>query len=336
MMKIHYILAILFISAMLQSCGDVDKQLFNDKDAFFAFEEESTTVLENDLRPVRIPVSLAKSVAKGEVSFVVDTAGIENPAIEGVDFIIKNSNNTIVFDGDNIENVEIELIDNEVKDGDKSFQIILTDNTVGAQIGLANNSKVKHNISISDNEHPLAALIGYDFIVYETPIHEDYDYYRYYVEMRSVSGRDDQLYVKGLMGVSQEIILQFDIDENTVTLLEDQVYTDVVDPYYSIYMDLTFFGWEYYLDEDGETAVKRFPTSVGTFDLENQEIIFDGGYLTQITSPSTHPWIGSAYYIYIMDYCRISKDGEEVAPNAKKQMKSVFYQTPSLKVTEVN
>ncbi len=310
-MKIYTILMLFVLALSIYSCGEADEELFDDNNAFFSFETTETSVVENDIRPVKIPVSLARSIAMGDVSFSVDTEGLEYPAIEGVDFIIKTSNNTLEFNGDLIENIEIKLIDNDVRDGDKMFKIVLTDNNIKADIGLANGVRSEHLVTISDDEHPLAKLIGYDFGVYEQSIAEDedgnkIDPYEYDVELSPVSGKENQLYVKGMMGIDQQVILEFDVETGIVEILPDQTFTDVYA--YSYYSDLTFFGWEWYVKDDGTDGVRRFPSVYGVFDLEKQEIVFPDGYLLQITAPDTHPYVGYAYNIFIIEHCIISKN----------------------------
>lgn len=314
MNKILHISILLMAIILMSSCGTEEKQLFNDNDAFFAFEESSSVKIENDFRTLRIPVYLAKSIANGEVTFTVDTDGMTNPAVEGEDFTIQNDNNTVVFDGDHYANINIKILDNEVRDGDKKFNLVLTDNNINAAIGMANNTNTVHTVTISDNEHPLAALIGFDFHALEQSIAEDsegnkLDAYDLDVELRADTedGRDDRLWVKGLLGVDQEIRLTFDMETGIVTLDKDQSYIGVIDPYFGIEIQLTFFGWEWYVNEDGEDKVRRFPDAVGTFDLVTQEIIFDTGYLAQITSPSEHPYLGYAYNTLIIEHCLIEK-----------------------------
>lgn len=314
-MKNILIFATLIIALLgLNSCGEEDSALFNNKDAFFAFETNSSVKLENDIRTLRIPVSMAHSVAKGDVTFVIESDGFDNPAVEGVDFTVENTNHTLVFDGDHIENVKIRMIDNEERDRDKKFNIVLSSTTSQAAIGMANQAKAVHTVTISDNEHPLAALIGFDFEATEQSISKDdqgnqIPPYILPVQIRAdtVPGRDDRLLVKGLLGVQQEVRMKFDAETGLVTIEEGQKYSNIVDPYFGIYIDLSFFGWEWYEKEDGTQGVKRFPEAVGTFDLDKKEIIFDAGYLTQITAPADHPYVGLAYNTLIIEYSRIAK-----------------------------
>ncbi|MCU4155056.1 hypothetical protein J1N10_03660 [Carboxylicivirga sp. A043] len=300
---------------ILSSCGEVEKQDFKDSDAYFAFETSKSVMLENDIRTLRIPVSLAKSTGIGEVTFEVVTEGFDNPAVEGEDFTVKTSNKTVAFEGDWVKNIEIKMIDNYVRDGDKKFKLLLKDNNIGAGIGMANNANTEHIITISDNEHPLAGLIGYDFQATEQSIATDADGiqiapYTLDVEIRpdTVAGRDDRLLVKGLLGVPQELCMVFDTETGVVSM-EGEKYYNVIDPYFGIAIELTFYGWHYgdYDEENDKPTIVRDLVTVGTFDLEAQEIIFDAGYLAQITGPSTHPYVGLSYTTLIIEHCRIAK-----------------------------
>ncbi|MBS2100397.1 Calx-beta domain-containing protein [Carboxylicivirga linearis] len=312
--RLKYIAALFVTVLLMSSCGEEESQVFNDKDAFFAFETSTSAKLENDIRTLRIPVYLAKSTARGEVEFVIETEGFSNPAAEGVDFTIENANNTVIFDGDHYANINVKLIDNEERDGDKKFNVVLKSNSINAGIGLANEANTVHTVTISDNEHPLAALIGYNFEAVEQSIATDTEGnkvspYVLPVEIRpdTIEGRDDRLLVKGLLGVNQEVRLRFDAETNEVIMEADQSYKEVIDPYFGIEIQLTFFGWEWYVNNEGNDAIKRYPEAIGTYDLQAQEIIFDEGYLAQITGPSDHPYAGFAYNILIIEHCKIAK-----------------------------
>ncbi|MCG8580441.1 MAG: hypothetical protein MI866_11015 [Bacteroidales bacterium] len=314
MKNIYKLLAVFVTGSILfSSCREVEKATFKDTDAYFAFETDKSSMIENDVSTLRIPVSLAKSSGVGEVTFDIVTEGFDNPAVEGEDFTVKTSNRTVAFEGDFVKSIEIKLIDNYVRDGDKKFKLILKDNNIGATIGMANKAKTEHEITISDNEHPLAALIGVDFQATEQSIAEDTDGnqiapYILPIEIRgdTVPGRDDRLLIKGLLGVNQEVRVELNMETGEV-IMEDQKFYDVIDPYFGIPIELTFYGWEWFVTEDGKDGIKRYLQAIGTFDLDKQEIVFDSGYLTQITGPSTHPYVGKAYHILIVEHCRIGK-----------------------------
>ncbi len=314
MKQISKILAVIMTGALLlSSCGEAEKKNFKDSDAYFAFETGKSSILESDIRTLRIPVSLAKSTGVGEVTFDVVSEGYDNPAIEGVDYTVKTSNRTVSFEGDWIKNIEIKMIDNNYRDGDKKFKIVLKENNIGANIGLANNTKLSHEVTISDNEHPLAALIGVDFESTEQSIMKDDNGsliapYVLPVEIRgdTVLGRDDRLLIKGLLGVQQEVRVQLDMETGEV-VMEGEKYYNVIDPYFGVPIELTFYGWTWDVDEEGNDVVKRYTQILGTFDMDKQEIVFDSGYLTQITAPSDHPYVGKAYNTLVINYCRIAK-----------------------------
>ncbi|WP_430815942.1 hypothetical protein [Carboxylicivirga sp. RSCT41] len=163
------ITALLAVMVLLTSCGEVEKQLFDDKDAFFAFEGSALATAENGTNNLYIPVYIARSIAEGNVSFEVITEGYENPAIEGDDFKILTGNSTISFNGEFYESIEIELINNEDIDGDKKFKLVLASNNIGATHGLANGENSEFEITIIDDEHPLAPILGSYLLYWDSP-----------------------------------------------------------------------------------------------------------------------------------------------------------------------
>ena len=157
---ISHIFAILTLMIFFVGCGEAEKEIFDDKDAFFAFESDASVVNENRSEVLKIPVCLSRTVAGGELSFDIVNEGFENPAIEGEDFNVLNSNSTVSFADGLVQNIEIELIDNEEIDKDKQFKIVLASNTIGANLGLANNTSTEFMVTIIDDEHPLAPILG--------------------------------------------------------------------------------------------------------------------------------------------------------------------------------
>lgn len=154
------IAVLLAVMVVFSSCSEEEKHLFDDKDAFFAFESKALASAENGTNNLYIPVYIAKSMAQGEVSFDVVTEVYENPAVEGVDYNILTSNNTLTFNGKYYEFVEIELINNENIDGDRKFKLVLASNNIGAALGMANGNNTEFEITIIDDEHPMAPILG--------------------------------------------------------------------------------------------------------------------------------------------------------------------------------
>lgn len=162
----HIFLAI--IAIVFVACGEADKELFNDKDAYFAFEVENASISESSQDNLTISLYIAKSKAQGSVVLEADSEGIDNPAIEGVDFEIVNDQ-TVTFNGDYFQEVTIKVMDNDETDRDKQFYLSMVSNNINAGMGLADGKQSKVLITIIDDEHPLASVLGAYTLSYDSP-----------------------------------------------------------------------------------------------------------------------------------------------------------------------
>lgn len=156
-MKISKFIYAAVVGGVLASCQSVDTPMFSDKDAFVAFDSKSTSIAENAGSEVKIPVSLVAS--KGldvSVGFEIDTTAYagKNAAKEGVNYRLKNTSNTLSFTdgGEMVAYLSIEPIDNGTYDGDVCFDIKLS-----APEGCNLGANYTTTVTISDNDHPLAA-----------------------------------------------------------------------------------------------------------------------------------------------------------------------------------
>lgn len=156
-MKISKFIYAAVVGGVLASCQSVDTPMFSDKDAFVAFDSKTTSIAENAAREVKIPISLVAS--KGldvSVGFEIDTTAYagKNAAKEGVNYRLKNTSNTLSFTdgGEMVAYLSIEPIDNGTYDGDVCFDIKLS-----APEGCNLGANYTTTVTISDNDHPLAA-----------------------------------------------------------------------------------------------------------------------------------------------------------------------------------
>jgi hypothetical protein len=126
---------------------------FDDSDAFVGFDNAALSVAE-DGETLLIPVTLAS------VKGLTETVGytiIDGTAKEGVNFTLASDATTLSFNAENrTQYIEVNVIDNPgVFTGDLRFQVQLND-----------DGKVKPSaestctVTIVDNDHPLAALLG--------------------------------------------------------------------------------------------------------------------------------------------------------------------------------
>ncbi|WP_221659870.1 Calx-beta domain-containing protein [Bacteroides salyersiae] len=157
MRKLKYLSLIGGLLLAMTSCDDNEPQSFNAEDTFVSFPNATASIDENATEPIKIPIVLA-GLPNGEtvtVNISAITTGESSPAIEGVDFIIKNKK--IVFEGGyGTQNIEVEAIDNDLFTGKKTFNLVITSSTPILKETPQNSVKV----SIIDDEHPWAAIIG--------------------------------------------------------------------------------------------------------------------------------------------------------------------------------
>ncbi len=160
-MKRSSIKSILVITPLiigLMSCKEMDLT-FDQSNAFIAFQDTSGFISENATEAFTFGLYYA-STSTGSVSVILefDATGIDNPAVEGVDFNVKSSK-TVSFDSELVQLVEIEVIDNDVRDKDKSIKIMITGDE-STEIGMGGGINGTYMLTIVDDEHPLANWIG--------------------------------------------------------------------------------------------------------------------------------------------------------------------------------
>lgn len=164
MKKLLYILAVGVLTWAMTSCEEREF-IFPDDMAYASFKtpDNSNTLelekFENVTEIIEIPVAVAAHQGSAvTVDFDFSTDGIENPAIEGVDYELVNSSKTLTFPNRvGVENIQIRLIDNDIVDPNKAVKIILTKSTVG--FGLAEGN-TEFLFKIADDEDPLAPYKG--------------------------------------------------------------------------------------------------------------------------------------------------------------------------------
>lgn len=136
------------------SCSN-DLPTFDDADAFVAMTSSAASVGETE-GSVEIPVLLTSlSGIETTVDFEItipETAG----AVEGKHFTLANSSKTLTFTKDApTQYIKLNILDNDEFGGDVSLTISLV-NPNGVNLGANATCKV----TINDDEHPLAAVLG--------------------------------------------------------------------------------------------------------------------------------------------------------------------------------
>ncbi len=136
------------------SCNN-DLPTFDDADAFVAMTSSTASISETK-ESIDIPVLLTSlSGIETSVDFEI-TAPETGGAIEGVHYTVGNPSRTLSFTKDApTQYIKLNIIDNDQFDGNVKLTISLV-NPIGVNLG-ANNSC---SITIEDDEHPLAAILG--------------------------------------------------------------------------------------------------------------------------------------------------------------------------------
>lgn len=154
-----YIVIILMGIIVLASCDELNEpEMFTQDDAFVAFTSTTAVGVETD-EVINIPVKVSalKGAPAIEITFEFDTVGLNNPALEGVDYTLLNpSKNLSVSQGYGFDTIRIQTIDNDVFTGQKSFNIKLVSNSLGYDFGADNVITV----GISDDDHPFGWMLG--------------------------------------------------------------------------------------------------------------------------------------------------------------------------------
>jgi len=153
-----YFASLLIGLSMFTSCEDTNEPiLLQDGDKFIAFERTTASAAEEG-NAVGVLVYIAGvSGNGGSVNFAFDTEGIANPAVEGVDFTVLNTDQTLNFATTyGYDTIWIQPIDNLEYDKDKKVNIVLSNPTNEFNLG-ANTTLT---FTVVDNEHPLSLVIG--------------------------------------------------------------------------------------------------------------------------------------------------------------------------------
>jgi hypothetical protein len=145
--------AILSAVLLVSSC-EWNPPTFDSADSFIAFTASSSGVAEQGgMIGIPVLVTAESSAPAVSVTFDFDEASV---AVEGENFNLVNSSNTLDIDGWGYDTIWIEPIDNDVFTGNLHLIINLTSNTKNYPFGVTNS----HTLTIIDNEHPLGNWIG--------------------------------------------------------------------------------------------------------------------------------------------------------------------------------
>lgn len=143
-------------AALIASCDINKPDVFDDANAFVAFDRTSISVSEDysaDGMTLKVPVTLASVAGIEEnVSFRL----VEGSAKEGVNYELVTTSGVLSFNAENrTRNIEIEIVPDGKFTGDLQFSIeFVSTNSV------TTSAEDRCVITIEDTDHPLAALFG--------------------------------------------------------------------------------------------------------------------------------------------------------------------------------
>lgn len=152
---VKYALLAVAATALLASCNKNEPAVFDDEEAFVAFQKTSFSVAE-DGDAIKIPVTLASVAGLSEsVKFEI-TSPETKGAKEGVNFDLLTSSGVLSFDKDHrTQYIEIQPKTDGVYTGDLKFSVNLV-NSASIKMGDATTC----TITINDVDHPLSEMLG--------------------------------------------------------------------------------------------------------------------------------------------------------------------------------
>ena len=244
MKKIFGISTVLAAALAVASCDLNKTPVFTDDMSFAAFDETAVAVAE-DGKTVSLPITIASiDPVKVAVAYTVT----DGTAVQGKNFKLTDNSGVVSFDGtERTAYIDFEVIDNPgVFTGDLSFTVQLES---AGSLDLGANSTC--TVTIQDNDHPLAAILG-DYSVSV----DDYwgDHYDFTVTI--VKDPDDvsvvwlqnlDPYMGGYGYTAKNGYNSFygnvNADKTTITLPQDQAFG-----YYDMVLKGVDAAWENYCD----------------------------------------------------------------------------------------
>lgn len=223
--------------------AEVDEILFQDKNASISFIEEAYEIDEDVDAYQSFEVAYhSTSLEALTVDFDFVIEGIENPAIEGIDFELLNPSKTMSFGKDSYKNaIRIKVIGNDTVDSNRQIKIKLKSNSMNIPLGFADGSKSEILITILNNDievdesHPLAQLFGfyteddYDMTTEGHPLDPNSGYS---VTILPDPEDETQVLIMNLWGIGEDVAMKASVDLETMSMniLAGQVM--FVDPTY--------------------------------------------------------------------------------------------------------
>ncbi len=247
MKKEIYLIFFLLVIVAFSSCKKEELPLLEAK---IVVLEGTLYGVSEDGNRIGIPVITAAPEDGGgtTVSFQFSTEGYDNPAVEGVDFTVENTVTFNTYYG--TDTLFIQPVDNNLYEGNKTVDIIITSATNDYQIG----SRDTCTFVITDDEHPLGIVLG-SYSEADTDFNGD-DEGPYNVLISPIDGNETQVTITNFWDGGANIIADVNLTANTITIGAGQV----------IYVSGTYGDCSMtWLSSDGTTFNAGTPIS-GSFD----------------------------------------------------------------------
>ena len=150
---IKYAIALVAVGAVMASCDINKPDIFDDDNAFVAFDKGTMSITEAAGAKLSIPVTLASVAGIEEsVSFKV----VDGTAVAGTNFELLTVSGVLNFDAENrTQYIEFEILHDGKFTGDITFSVEFV-NTGSVQAGAEN----KCTVTIMDSDHPFSAVLG--------------------------------------------------------------------------------------------------------------------------------------------------------------------------------
>lgn len=159
--NMKYILGAALMVGFAASCSKLNEMPVFDASESFAAFEVSTYSLPEDGGTLTIPVSIAAlEPVRTTVAYEIldaNVVGSGYTAKEGVDFVDTNTDKVLIFDGKTMtQNIVLNIINRAGEyTGDLTFGIRIT-----SAKGLKLSAEKLTVVKITDNDHPLAPVLG--------------------------------------------------------------------------------------------------------------------------------------------------------------------------------
>lgn len=163
MKKIYSVIALAAGLVMLASCNVNKEPVFNDSDAFVAFNNAAFSCIETD-GEISVPVTLA---SLNGMSTTVSYGAVNGSAKEGVNFELVDGAGTLTFSpAERTQYIKVRILDPgvEYEEGERVSGLYTGDLKFSLEFkstgDVAASRQNACTVTIKDTDHPMSALLG--------------------------------------------------------------------------------------------------------------------------------------------------------------------------------